>query len=224
VFPERIETPRLRLDRLTPDRVDHAELYDALGGERAEAITRYLGRGPHDHPKDTADALEGALGEWDEAERARWAIFPRPGEDGAGESVGAATLIPLWEEDVGLTGVWLRPRVWGRGYSGERAAALMRVAFEWLDVGAVSPGCVDDNERSRRAIEKYVDRFGGRYEGCLRNHVHDRSTDEPRDMHRWTVAREEYEAAIADGAGVDVTVTRTIDGAEPDRAGGAAEP
>jgi RimJ/RimL family protein N-acetyltransferase len=84
----------------------------------------------------------------------------------------------------------LRERFWGRGYSGERAAALLALAFERLDLELVTVTHLVGNENSRRAIEKYVDRFDGRRVGCFRNqHVID---GEPKDIVRYEVAREDY--------------------------------
>jgi len=86
----------------------------------------------------------------------------------------------------------LRKPFWGRGYSGERAMALMKLAFDRLDLEIFSPAHFDGNENSRRAIEKYVDRVGGRYEGVLRNWVPD--GDEVHDLRRYSVSQEEWQA------------------------------
>jgi len=51
-----------------------------------------------------------------------------------------------------------------------------------------------DNEKSRRAIEKYVEAHGGTYEGLIRNELV-RDGDGPADVHRYSVTREEYGAA-----------------------------
>jgi RimJ/RimL family protein N-acetyltransferase len=86
--------------------------------------------------------------------------------------------------------MWLRKPFWGRGYSGERAAALMELAFERLDLELVAVTHLVGNEKSRRAIEKYVEAHDGRHEGRLRNR--DATGEDPRDLHRYTVSAEEY--------------------------------
>jgi len=49
------------------------------------------------------------------------------------------------------------------------------------------------NENSRRAIEKYVDRFGGERVGRFRNmHVID---DDPVDLHRYAITQADYAAS-----------------------------
>jgi RimJ/RimL family protein N-acetyltransferase len=50
-----------------------------------------------------------------------------------------------------------------------------------------------DNEKSRRAIEKYVEAHGGRCEGRLRNWVP--YGDEVADEYRYTITQDEYRAA-----------------------------
>ena len=94
-------------------------------------------------------------------------------------------------------GMWLRKPFWGRGYSGERAAALLEVAFERLDLELVAVDHQAGNEKSERAIRKYVEAHGGQYDGVLRNWVPmDEGVD---DLHRYTVTREQWTEATKDG-------------------------
>jgi RimJ/RimL family protein N-acetyltransferase len=75
----------------------------------------------------------------------------------------------------------------------ERADALLEIAFERLDFGVVAIPLHGENQKSYRAVEKYVQRHGGRYEGLLRNHA--ARYDGPADHHRFSIIREEYEAS-----------------------------
>lgn len=207
VFPETIETDRLRLERLT-DGVTPRELYDAAGRGRSPTIEReaaYLPWEPLGTLRDAEERLDSFAAEWAERERAEWAIRPREGEAGAGAFAGSAGVIPEWEKDCALLAVWLREPFWGRRYSGERADALLDVAFDRLDVGVVAVPLHADNRRSYRAVERYVTRHGGRYEGRLRNHAG--RYDDPADHHRFSVSRGEW--ADADGARTDVRYRRT---------------
>lgn len=118
---------------------------------------------------------------------------PREGEDGAGELAGTCGLTCHWDQDCATLGLWLRKRFWGRGYSGERADALLELAFEHLDFGVVAVTHHVGNENSERAISKYVERNGGRREGVLRHHG-----EHPGgavDEVRYTIARDEWRAA-----------------------------
>ena len=118
------------------------------------------------------------------------------------EHVAPRTICESWDRRTGTLGTWLRKPFWGRGYSGERAAALLELAFGYLDLELVSAGYLSGNENSRRAIEKYVERFGGRYDGILRNWVP--MDGAVRDLHRYTVTREQWERNR--DAGPDVTI------------------
>ena len=96
-----------------------------------------------------------------------------------------------WDRRTAILGVWLRKPFWGRGYSGERAAALMEIAFERLHLELVAVTHDAGNEKSRRAIEQYVERFGGRHDGLIRNAEVD-GDGTPVDQHRYSISREEY--------------------------------
>lgn len=196
MFPETLETDRLRFERLTADAIDPLEFYDLVSHRNptVEAETRYLPWEPVETPAGAAERLADLERAWDEFERAEWLLRPKPGEDGAGAAAGTATLILEWDRDLAYPGIWLRKPFWGRGYSGERADALLEVAFDRLDLAVVAIPVHAANEQSKRAVEKYVERHGGRYEGLLRNHA--ARADGPIDHHRFSIAREEYEAAV----------------------------
>ncbi|WP_254864187.1 GNAT family N-acetyltransferase [Halovivax gelatinilyticus] len=196
MFPESIETDRLRLERFCHETVDVFELYEAFAARHAEGVDEvfeYVPQSPYATTKDAADAIDDAERRWEEAERAAYAVRPKPGEDGAGELAGLATLTCQWEHRTGQLGLILRKPFWGRGYSGERAAALMELAFERLDLDLVTAGYNEGNEASKRAIERYVEAHEGQYDGILRNWVP--MDDRVDDLHRYTVSREQYDAA-----------------------------
>jgi ribosomal-protein-alanine N-acetyltransferase len=193
LFPATIETERLRLRQLDRETVDTLDLYEITGrSETIEEETRYLTLDPHDTPKETRDMVVETTDAWGDGEAAHYAVFPREGEDGAGEIAGTTSLACLWDRREARPGIMLRKPFWGRGYSGERAMALMKLAFDRLDLEIFSPAHFDGNENSRRAIEKYVGRVGGQYEGVLRNWVPD--GDEIHDLHRYSVSRAEWGA------------------------------
>ena len=192
MFPDAIETDRLRFERLSRDAVDPLELYEYTSrrSESIDAEVAYVTWDPHETPKETLEMLERAEGSWDDREAATYAVYPRASEDGADEFAGTTSLFFEWDKRLAYSGIWLRKLFWGRGYSGERAAALFALAFDRLDLEVVVAAHLDGNDTSKRAIEKYVDRFGGRYEGRLRNEIV--VDDEPQDLHRYSISREEW--------------------------------
>lgn len=198
MFPEQIETDHLRLERLTRDLIAPVELYEQYANsESIEEETRYLSWTPHKSPKETWDVLGQFEKAWDEREDAVYAIFPREGEKGAGEFAGTAGLHLDWKKRTASLGIWLRKPFWGRDYSGERAAALFELAFLHLDLELVFVEYLPENDQSKRAIEKYIERFVGQHEGYLRNHIVD-SEGVVHDAHRYSVSRDEWRAAVSE--------------------------
>lgn len=199
LFPETIETDRLRLEAAGPETVDVLELYGICSSDPGiEDVTEYVTWEPHATPKETLEFLEHVAEGREENERASYVVYPREGEEGAGEVAGMAGFGVDWEKRTATLGTWLRKRFWGRGYSGERAAAFMQVAFDRLDLDCVTVSAEVDNERSNRAIEKYIETHGGRREGLLRNFVV--IDGEPADCYRYTVSGGEWEASDPDVA------------------------
>ncbi|PSP87487.1 N-acetyltransferase [Halobacteriales archaeon QS_4_69_34] len=197
MFPEEIETDRLVLERCCHENLDVLELYrvcsDADWQEDMAAVTRYMPWEPHETVAESAEFIDDAEKRWEERESADYVIRPADGQEGAGVFAGVGSLHLDWDRRTGRLGTWLRKRFWGRGYSGERAAALMDLAFERLDLELVAVTHHVENEQSERAVEKYIETYGGRREGRLRNWIP--YGDEVADEIRYSVSREEYRAA-----------------------------
>jgi len=199
LLPDRIETDRLVLEPLTTETVDTLDLYEYVhvGAPHIDEVTEYLTWDPHETPGETHEFIETVTEKRDEGEGATYVVRPREGEDGASEFAGLTGVGVDWEARTATLGTWLRKRFWGRGYSGERAAALIEVAFERLDLEAVVVTVEDGNEKSTTAVSRYVEAHGGRREGLLRNYRADRDGT-PVDVHRFTITRAEYEGTAGE--------------------------
>jgi RimJ/RimL family protein N-acetyltransferase len=197
MFPDVIETERLRLERFDRETIDTLALYEYTAKtDSIEEETRYVTWDPHMTPKETLDFQTQMEEAWEKRENATYAVFPREGEAGAGEFAGNTGFGIDWDKRKATLGIWLRKPFWGRGYSGERAGALLQLAFDRLDLELVDVGHVPDNEQSKRAIEKYVEKYGGRHDGVLRNwHLDD---GEPVDMRLYSISQDEWRAAVGD--------------------------
>lgn len=194
MFPTEIETDRLRLVRLHRETVSTRELYQQMNRDAPDMdeISEYVVWEPQTTMKDTSEYLAEVEEQWEERKQATYVVYPRSGEEGSGTFAGVTNLHIGWERRTGELGIWLRKPFWGRGYSGERADALMELAFERLDLELVGAAHQDGNEKSKRAVETYVEANGGQYDGVLRNWIP--KEDEVRDLHRYTVSREQYRA------------------------------
>jgi RimJ/RimL family protein N-acetyltransferase len=206
LFPEAMRTPRLRFERVD-DAVDAFERYEwtRASREARDRETAFVTTNPDPHPKATAGSLADAGEAFEDGERATWVVFLRPGEpdaDGdpveAGDRVhvGVAAIEPLWEKRRVHTSVELHRPYWGRGYAGERAAALLAVAFDRLDLEVASVAHFDGNENSKRQMEGWVDRYGGREDGYFRNWVpRDDGESEPWDLRAYSITAGDYRDA-----------------------------
>jgi RimJ/RimL family protein N-acetyltransferase len=188
LYPTKIETERLRF---VPVHTQHVlDAYEICSRPEMEDVTRFMPWGRHETPKVTFDFLSMEEDAWNDSETADYVIFPREGEEGAGDVAGFGGLNTEWDRRVGELGLWLRPRFWGRGYSGERAHALAALAFDVLDLEVVTVSHVVENEKSQRAIEKYVNTLGGRRDGVKRNNII--VDGEPRDEYFYTISHGEW--------------------------------
>ena len=191
MFPDHIETERLHLRQFD----ETVELWDAYAlHERTPQNERemaHLTHSPHETPNETAEMLDDDGEHWEDGEAARYAVVPKAGEDGAGELAGATVVIPEWKKRSAYFGMRLREPFWGRGYSGERAAAMLSLVFDRLDLDVVNVGHLPENENSERAIEKYVDRFGGQYDGRFRGLIE--MDGDPRELDCYSIGRDQFE-------------------------------
>lgn len=194
-FPTRIETERLRFVPLGHDAVDTVELYEFLTGEDWQgAATEHMPWFRFDRLDQVAELLDTAEQQRADRDTARYLLRATDRDDAI---VGLTAFGPEWEERRVGSGIVLAESYWGEEYGLERAAAFVELTFETYDLDAFYSTCAADNEPSRRMIEKYVERYGGRHEGLLRQHS-PRPSGEVTDQHRFTILREEYEAATAD--------------------------
>ena len=199
MLPELIETDRLRLERHDAA-VTARQFYAASGAGQTDTIdeeTAFVSWDPNPHPKKTHDVTRQFADQWESREGATYAVIPRDGEPGAGHYAGNTGLALDWDTRTATLGVWLRKPHWGREYSAERAAALAQLAFDRLDLELVATEVIPDNEQSLRAVEKYVDRLGGRHEGRFRNRMATEG-EGVVDVERYSVSRAEYESAVDD--------------------------
>ena len=194
LFPDRIETERLVLEALTTHSMDVLELYELVrtGAPHIDEVTEYLTWSPHETPNETREFLQTVTEQREAGEQATYVVRPR---DEDSEIAGLTGMSVDWDRRTTTFGMWLRKPYWGRGYSGERAAALMDVAFERLDLDTVVVTVHRGNEKSKSAVSEYVEAHGGRREGLLRNFETDQD-DTVHDVHRYSVAATEYRDAI----------------------------
>lgn len=193
MFPVSLESERLKFTQLSRDNIDTREVYEILGtpNTNANEVFTYLDSTPHQTLKESYDFIVQAEEQWNDGEGAKYIIRPKQTEAHSGTTAGWAGLYPDWERQLATLGIVLDKPFWGNGYSGERAEVFIEVAFDTLDLDMVAVKYIDGNEQSKRAVERYVEKFGGTYEGLLRNWL--AVDNEIFDCHRYSIRREEYQ-------------------------------
>lgn len=195
VFPRRLETDRLVFERVCHERIDPFSLYEFLLREGwQEAAAEHMPWFRFERLDQVVEFVDEAEQQWAEGDTARYLLRSKD-EDGV--IVGTTAYGPEWKARRAGSGIVLATEYWGRGYGTERASAFVELTFERYDLDAYYATCAAGNERSRRMIERYVDRYGGRHEGLLRQHS-PRPDGEVTDQHRFTILQDEYEVATAD--------------------------
>lgn len=164
-------------------------------------------------PFSLEDALvvKGLAGEWEIA--ATTANIPHPYEDGMaeawidthqaaydkGEAVTFAIVLVSDQQLVGAIGLhidqanalaemgyWIGKPYWNQGYCTEAARAVIRYAFETLDLNRVQARHMTKNPASGRVMEK----VGMQYEGRLRQQI--RRWGSFEDAEIYAILRQDY--------------------------------
>lgn len=189
-FPEYIETDRLQLKRLHPHQIDVKKLHSLYNSlDDPETVFEYCSWSHHRMFRDTFEYLQERIDLWEAGSKAEYVVI----EKKSGEYAGATYLDFSSELSNCTLGIWLRKPFWGQRLSGERADALLDVAFNEIEVNYVEVGCLDDNQSSRAAIEEYLCRYNGSYYGTKPVDSYYRPTDSDTLMHHeYVVTREQY--------------------------------
>ncbi|HKL30033.1 MAG TPA: GNAT family protein [Natrialbaceae archaeon] len=192
MFPERIETDRLVLERLSRDAVGILDLHRHLAADNdnAREELQYLPWGPFETPMGTREWILEAERRWDDGDRATYLLRAGENLEGPGDLVGVSYLDLFWERRAGEMVVWTRKPYWGRGLLVEFAMELHDLAFLDLDLEMMIAECFEEAEPLRERYETYVESFDGHYDGLLRNQVP--ADGEVKNVHRFTLSREEY--------------------------------
>lgn len=201
--PHRIATDRLVLRRAHPEEVEFDRLHALFAEvEDSEEVFEMCGWDLHESEADTRAYLDRKAEAWEQGEAYEY-VLERvadgelvDSEPANGELVGTAVL-EVSEDGSGEFGFWLRKPYWGRGFCGEGTDALVHVAFECLDAPFVVAGCLESNDRSRRAIEKFVGRYGGAYFGSpptVPSRYEDLEDGEApvKAHHEWVITRDQF--------------------------------
>jgi ribosomal-protein-alanine N-acetyltransferase len=191
LFPHRIETDRLVFERLAHDTVDLFECYEFVTSDEWQGdATEHMPWFRFQRLDELSGFIDQAEQQWANGETARYLLRLQDG----GDIIGTTAYGPEWDSQRAGSGIVLSKQYWGNEYGLERASVFIEMTFERYDLDAFYTTCAAENDPSRRMIEKYVEKYGGRHEGLLRQHS-PRPSGEVTDQHRFTILRSEYEDA-----------------------------
>lgn len=215
VFDEEITTARLTLERCTESNVDLRRLYEVFDSERAgvEDELEYLPWDPHETLYDTKQWVDEQDRRWDECEGATYVMRARECMDvEAGTLVGITTFETYWERKAGEQMIFLRRPFYGQGLFAESCYEFMDWAFEDAGLEMTIADAVEGNERARNLFQRGVEAFGGQYDGVLRNRLP--TDDGVKNVHRYTVTREQYRETMGVGESDDAEADEAVDAEE----------
>lgn len=193
LFPERIETERLVFERVSHETTDPFELYEFVRRDDwQDDATEHMPWFRFQRLDQVANFIDHAEEQWADRDTARYLLRSK---DEEGELIGTTAYDPEWDTRRAGSGIVLAKEYWGEEYGKERASAFIELTFERYDLDAYYTTCAADNEPSRRMIEKYIEKYGGRHEGLLRQHS-SRPTGAVTDQHRFTILYSEYATAM----------------------------
>lgn len=192
LFPSRIDSDRLRFERLSHETTDVFELYEFTSDDAwQDHIEETMPWFRFQRVDEVAGFIDHAEQEWRDRNSARYLLRSKETDDAI---VGTTAFIPEWEKRRGGSDIVLSRDYWGRD-GVERGAVFVELTFETYDLYAYCSSCAPGNARSRRMIEKVVDSYGGQDEGCLRQFGSPHPDGAVTDQHRFSIVREEYERA-----------------------------
>ena len=174
-----MEQPTLRTARLVlrPFTLADAPRVQQLAGAREVALNTLMI--PHPYP-------DGAAEEWIRSHEAKLAEGAINFAIDDGALVGAIALTVKRDDEVAEIGYWLGVPFWGRGYTTEAAAEVVRYGFEELNLNKIYAAYFVRNPASGAILRK----LGMRYEGTLRQQH--KKWGEYIDVEFYGILRNEY--------------------------------
>jgi ribosomal-protein-alanine N-acetyltransferase len=175
--PESFQTLRLLLRK--PREADAPLIF--AGYARDPEVVRYLMFRPHRELRESEEAVQRFIDNWEGGRAFNWLIFQRDSR----QLIGA---ISARREQGIAVGYCLARPFWGQGYMSEALAGVVEWAFTDPAVFRIWAVCDLENENSARLLE----RNGFQREGILRKwSIHPNVSSTPRDCYCYARTREE---------------------------------
>ena len=144
---ETIETPRLQLRPIRMD--DILEYYEQLFGDGD--VCRYLTFDPHQDISESMASIEKTLARYEEGRCYRWGIALQEDD----RLIGIIELLRFDEETSTCSFAYmLSCDSWNQGYGTEALSAVIRFAFEKMEMQKIVADHMSENIASGKVMEK----------------------------------------------------------------------
>jgi len=157
-----------------------------------EEIFKHYGSTRDNLHSETRDYVRSKQQAWSNAEWFEYVIKYE------GELIGKTYLNAGKTLDSYEIGYWIEKEYWGNEITQEIADALITICFEELDASYFYVGCVIQNLKSRKAIEKYIRRYNGAFYGFVPRTdsvYHPQTRDKPTEVVKhpeWVITQKNY--------------------------------
>lgn len=198
MYPNRIETERLCLEPVH-EQMNPKELYRYCGEENGniDDLTRHISWDKHPSVLKSVKVLSNMRNDWFEGEAAHYQISYKNDD----EFIGLGSLDIDHSRNRAEIGVWLRKKFWGNKISKERALALSEVGFNLLDLSSIIVIVSEKNEKSQKAVSKYMSKLGGEKCGKIPD-GHLFESGDVTDSVIYSVTSEQFESNFSDNDSV----------------------
>jgi RimJ/RimL family protein N-acetyltransferase len=200
VLPEKIKTDAIQL---VPIFEANFSKIRNLYRYTDEEVFKHYGSTRDNLPSETRAYVKSKEEAWSNAEWFEYVIKYE------GEIIGKTYLNAGSSLDSYEIGYWLQKKYWGNEITQEIADALIHICFEELDASYFDVGCVIQNIKSRRAIEKYICRYNGSFYGFVprtESVYHPHTSNKPTDVVKhpeWVITQKNY---LSHEKGISTTI------------------
>lgn len=154
--------PTIQTERLTLREMKRSDAKDMYEYSSNPKTCAYLLWDVHKSEEFTKDFIDYVISKYKSAEYTDWALVYRD----TGKMIGTAGFTKVDEENrVAEIGYVLNPTYWGRGIATEAAAAVIKFAFETLNMHRVEAKFMFGNDASLAVMKK----LGMKFEGYQRD-------------------------------------------------------
>lgn len=175
-----LETPRLRLRKLTLDDAPDAFLYNS-----DPEVVRYLLWAEHKTLAESRADIERVMKGYDKGTDLRWGIELKS----TGRLIGGCKLTCVLEHRRAEVGYVLARAHWGQGYAPEAVRAILQHGFTEIGLNRIEGLTFSEHAVSGRVLEK----CGFQFEATLRGY--ELIKGEFTDLKIFSILRNEWEGA-----------------------------